>query len=208
MSKLQTVLLASGALALGLIAYLFATDGRPGGEQSFKAVTVLPQSRPLNPFRLADHRGVEFTETDFAGRWSVLFFGFTNCPDICPTTLYDLARLKRQLADLPETSQPQIFMISVDVARDSPAAMADYVEAFDSGFTGITGDPDELAKLARPLGVAYGIEPGEGEQYEVLHTAALFLLDARGQFVAVASAPHDIDKLASDFRTLVRRERG
>ncbi len=207
MRKLQIALLATAALALGLSAYLLQQQASDGPQQQFAALTVLPQSRPLGEFELLDHRGSAFGREDFAGRWSVLFFGFTHCPDICPTTLYDLARLQKELANLSPGLVPDIYMVSVDVKRDTPEVMARYVTAFNESFTGLTGEAAQLEQLTGPLGVAYGTVPGEGDEYEVLHTAALFLLDDRGELVAVASAPHDVATLARDYRALIRRER-
>lgn len=207
MRTLQIALLVSGALALGLIAYLLTQQGTGADRQHFAALTVLPEGRSLDAFELVDHRGARFGQADFPGRWSVLFFGFTHCPDICPTTLYDLARLRRQLEDLPAEQLPAVYMVSVDVERDTPEVLARYVSAFNESFTGLTGTPDQLARLAGPLGVAYGTVPGEGDDYEVLHSAALFLLNEHGEFVAVASAPHDVDALARDYRALLARER-
>ena len=207
MRKLQIVLIATAAIALGFSTYLLQQQAGGARQPQFAALTVLPQSRPLGEFALLDHRGSPFAREDFAGRWSVLFFGFTHCPDICPTTLYDLARLRKELANLSPGLVPDIYMVSVDVQRDTPDVMARYVTAFNQGFTGLTGEEIELARLAQPLGVAYGTVPGEGDQYEVLHSAALFLLNDRGELVAVASAPHDVETLARDYRALVRRER-
>lgn len=207
MRKIQIVLLASGALALGLAAFLLKQQAADVVQPGFAALTVLPAGRALEDFELLDHRGASFGKADFSGHWSVLFFGFTHCPDVCPTTLYDLARLRRQLTDLPAGQLPAVYMVSVDVERDTPEVMARYVAAFNESFTGLTGEATELARLAGPLGVAYDTVPGEGDDYEVLHSAALFLLDEQGKFVAVASAPHDVDALARDYRVLVSRER-
>lgn len=169
----------------------------------FNSMVVLPAPRTLSDVDLIDHRGNPFNLNNLSGRWSLMFFGFTHCPDICPMTLYQLAQMKDSLAVLPSASQPAVYMVSVDVERDTPQVMAQYVNAFNAGFSGITGDPGELQRLASALGVAYGTEPREDGGYDVLHTAALFFLNENGDFVAIASAPHDPDALARDFQKLV-----
>lgn len=209
MSRFSLTLLAGIALLAGLITYIFMNErpaswSRPAAN-SFETFTALPAPRPLPGFSLVDQSGASVGPDRFKGRWSVLFFGFTHCPDICPTTLYELARMKKSLADIPPQQQPSVYLVSVDVSRDTPEVMANYVRAFDASFTGITGKPEELDKLAASLGVAYGKEMREDGSYEVLHTAALFFLNDEGDFVAVSSAPHDPATLARDYRKLLAR---
>ena len=98
-------------------------------------------------FALIDQTGGEVTHEDFLGRYALVYFGYTFCPDICPTTLYDLARLRRELSDLSPGLLPDIYMVSVDVKRDTPAVMARYVTAFNESFTGLTGEAAQLEQL-------------------------------------------------------------
>lgn len=208
MHRLTLIALAFAALTTGVMAFLLfergsiADFGARAGQ--YEQLTALPHPRALPAFSLTDQTGAAFEREDFAGRWSVLFFGFTQCPDICPTTLYQLANMQKSLEMLTPAKRPAVFMISVDVARDTPQVMAQYVQAFDSSFTGITGDAEELHKLASALGVAYGTEAREDGGYDVLHTAALFFLNNEGDFVAIASAPHDTQSLARDYQKLLK----
>lgn len=208
MNRTTIFALAMAATTSGVLAYLLYAKQpvtySAGHAAQYEQLTELPDARALPDFALMDQTGATFARENFAGRWSVLFFGFTQCPDICPATLYQLARMQKSLEVLPPAQRPAVYMISVDVARDTPQVMAQYVRAFDSGFIGITGDADELQKLAAALGVAYGIETNEDGGYDVLHTSALFFLNDAGDFIAVASAPHNPESLARDFQKLVK----
>ena len=203
MKRLIVIGLALAAALSGVLLYQVGKYAEHGGPATFEQLTVLPGGRVLPDFSMIDQSGKAFSRADFSGRWSVLFFGFTHCPDICPTTLYQLAQMRKAMDDLAPTMQPAIYMVSVDVARDTPEVMAQYVQSFDSGFTGLTGEADQLQRLAMALGAAYGIEPGDDGGYDVLHTAALFLLNSDGDYVAVASPPHDFAALARDYRKLL-----
>lgn len=194
-----------GALVAGLVLFLAITQERRSANTQPAKITVLNPARPLPDFRLTDQAGRDVTVDRFKGRWSVLFFGFSHCPDICPTTLYDLARLGQMLSDLPAGQQPAVFFVSVDPERDTPEQLARYVRAFDGSFTGVTGDDAQIARLAGALGVAYGREPEDDGGYNVLHTAALFILNPDGNFVAVSSSPHVVADLARDYRALIER---
>ena len=198
---LLPMLAAAAALLAGLALYFAISQQH---RATAMHLTVLNEPRPLPHFQLVDQAGEPFTADRFRGHWSLLFFGFSHCPDICPTTLYDLARFREAVADLPTVQQPGIYLVSVDPARDTPERLAAYVQAFDASFTGITGDEAQIARFAGALGVAYGYEPAEGDAYTVLHTAALFLLNPDGRFIAVSGAPHDMQQLAHDYRILIR----
>ena len=112
------------------------------------------------------------------GRWTFVFFGFVNCPDVCPTTLATLAAVRNSLADLAEPYRPRVVLVSVDPARDTPAVLAQYVLHFDPSFVGVTGSPAALDTLTRALGVAVIVGPADAAgNYSVDHTAAVFLVD-------------------------------
>jgi protein SCO1/2 len=192
---------AAAAAALGvLLANRSPTPAAP--EQAL----VLEQPRPLPDFALADHRGADFTPARLEGHWTFLFFGFTHCPDICPTTLQTLARVKAGLADLPAAARPDVVLVSVDPERDTPAPLAGYVPYFDPEFLGVTGREEALAPLAAGLGVAYGRTPDEsGDGYTVDHTAAIFLVDPNGRLAAVFGTPHSADRIEADYRYVLAK---
>ena len=159
-----------------------------------------PQSKALEGFALEDHRGRPFGLDSLGGRWTLLFFGYTHCPDVCPVTL---SVLKNALAlierDDPGAERPQVVFVSVDPARDSLEHLAAYVSHFDPAFLGVTGDDTGLGSFARQLGVLYILgEPDASGGYLVDHTAAVFLIDPRGHLVALFQAPHDAAAIAQN----------
>ncbi len=133
----------------------------------------------------------------------LLYFGYTYCPDVCPTTLSNLARAKEKLGG--NGDKVQVVMISVDPARDKPEALANYVASFDSSFIGLTGTPDEIAAVAKPYGIFYA--KGEGtvkSGYLVDHTASVLVVDKAGNLRLVYSLDTPGDDIAADLRYLVR----
>jgi len=166
--------------------------------------TWLPESKPVPAFALVDQARQPFSDDDLRGRPSLVFFGFTNCPYICPTTLAKLAQVKREagVRDL------RVVMVSVDPERDTPEALATYLRAFDPEFIGLTGEKRRIEQLAKTLGVAVARSELPGDTYTVDHTSAVFLIDARGELVAVFTAPIDSPSLAADLRGLAARLAG
>ena len=161
--------------------------------------TALPQPRLLPEFELTDHTGAAFGNARLAGHPSLLFFGFTHCPDVCPTTLALMTQLVRDenLADL------QPIFITVDPERDDTRAMALYVNAFGNRIIGLRGEEPQLAPLLQGLGVAHAKLPLPGGGYTVDHTAALFYLNERGHWTAAFTPPFDLAELRQDLSTLM-----
>lgn len=187
------MLLAAGCAAAG--GMWAARDLDPAAPQ-LESGTWLPQPRSVGPFALVDQGGAPFTPERLAGEPSILFFGFTHCPDVCPETLATLARATRA-AGVPPL---RVILVSVDPERDSPPVLARYVHAFDPRFIGLTGSPDAIAHLAKHLGVAYERIALPGADYTIDHTAVAFLLDGAAHVVAVFTAPLDAPQLAEDLR--------
>jgi protein SCO1 len=167
------------------------------------AGTWLPEARILAPFNAASTSGGNFDRAALAGRPHLLFFGFTYCPDVCPTTLATVARVLRQppsgLTDLG------LLFVSVDPERDSLAAMQQYLSAFSRDFVGLrTERLADLQPLLRSMGaIAARVElPGGG--YTLDHTAALYLLDRQGRYRAVFTAPFDSRQLSADLERVAR----
>jgi len=171
--------------------------------------TLFPSGRPLPAFGLVDQHGGSFGPERLRGHWTFLFFGFTQCPDVCPTTLATLAAARRELADLPAEEQPAVVLVSVDPQRDTPARLAEYVRFFDPGFTGVTGEADAIAAFTRELGVAVIVgEPDASGQYTIDHTATLFLVGPDGSLAAVFGTPHSPDGIAGDYRRILAHRAG
>ena len=177
LSGLQRILwVLLGGVALGLIGLLMWSD--------FLADRIENQSEPpfFAAFELTDHRGMVRTEDDFAGRWMLVFFGFANCPDVCPTTLAEVAAVMDGLGEDAEKVQP--IFISIDPERDTPVALADFVPRFSESLVGLTGTPAQIAATAESFPIYYErIEEGDSPgSYTMGHTSHLFLFDPQAGF--------------------------
>ncbi len=166
--------------------------------------TVLPIPAAIHSFSLLDHRDRAVDESVFRGQWDLVFFGFTNCPDICPLTLQVLSTAKRRLADSGLSPLPRIVLVSVDPERDTPARMAQYIAAFGDDNLGITGNLEELKKLTSGLGIFFEKREGDGEHHTVNHSAAVIVIDPDGRFHALFSSPHAVENFVHDLPLLMR----
>lgn len=199
MSRLQKFLvigLVVTAFAGGTFFMTLAFQGPRGVPQH---ATVLPQPAPLPQFSLVDHSGAPFAMESFRGQWSLIFFGFTHCPDICPATLQQLAIARSRVLAEGETEFPNILLISVDPERDTPEIMAEYVGHFGPGITGVTGSLDELRNLTSALGIYFEKTGEENGSYSVDHAAVVLVINRSAEFHALFSAPHDVEHFVSDI---------
>jgi protein SCO1/2 len=193
--------LAIGAAGAGVAAGVWYTQAA----RDALAATVLDAPRPLPEFSLLDERGEPVTRADLSGRWTLLFFGFTHCPDVCPMTLQALARTLRSFDDLPPERRPVARFVSIDPERDTPEQIARYLSAFDADIHGMTGTPEAVAALTDALGIAVARVDDTRGGYTMDHSAALLLLDADARLVAVFTPPHDARAIAADVRAIARR---
>jgi protein SCO1/2 len=187
------VLLSLGAAAIvagALLARMFAA-GVP-----LASGTWLPRARTLAPFQLRDLAGRDFDLNNLRGHPTLLFFGFTNCPDVCPTTLATLAQIQSR-SPLPGS---QVVFVSIDPERDSAATLQVYLGAFSKDFVGLRGDQAALAPLLKSLSAIAVRENLPGGGYTMDHSATLYLLDTRGRLVAVFSPPFAAAGLAADLQ--------
>lgn len=189
------ILVLGVAIAAGLALALRNT----GGPAAPLAATVLPVGNELPDFALLDHDGKPVDRTVFEGQWDVVFFGFTNCPDICPATMTVLGQAKRQLAAQGREPLPRVVLVSVDPERDTPEAMARYIAYFGDDNLGLTGDLDELGKLTDALGVFFQKSGDDDVAYGVDHSTVVLLIDPRGRLKALFTAPHDVANLVHDL---------
>jgi len=169
-----------------------------------QVITLFPDPKPLTAFALTDHKNRVFDLASLKGKWSFLFFGFTHCPDICPTTLAVLARARDNIAKNTVGAEDiQFVFISVDPNRDTASKLRQYVDYFDTTFLGVTGNDAQIGNLAGQLGAAYqvAIKPGL-ENYPVYHSAAVFLLDPRARYHAVFTPPHDAEAISRRFKVV------
>lgn len=199
-------------VAAVVLAILAAASGawfatRVGAPELPEQARILSAPRVLPEVPAIDHAGRPFGRHDYSGRWTLVFFGFTHCPDICPATLQVLAAARRQLDDLPPADQPQVVMISVDPERDSPARLAEYVPFFHPEFRGVQVPEQHLPELTRGFSAAYAVTPLGEDGYTVDHTASLFLVDREGRLAAVIPTPHTPDGVATDLRRILKLEK-
>ncbi|WP_370651119.1 SCO family protein [Cypionkella sp.] len=182
----RTVLTAA-ATGAGGVGFMLALGWWRSPEP--KAFDLLPLPLSEMDFTLTDHRGVSVTPQDWLGRPLLAFFGFTFCPDVCPTTLNDISDW---LADLgPEADRLAVALISVNPERDTPQLLADYVSNFDPRITGYTGTPDQLARTAEGFRAKFEkIPTGDGD-YTMNHTAGVFLFHPDGRFGGIIDFHED-----------------
>ena len=184
----------AGSVSSGRV--LVVPDGFPG--------TVLPGGKALPEFSLQDDHGKPFALANLKGKWTLLFFGYTHCPDVCPTTLGTLKnawdRLSQSAAGVKDL---QVVFVSVDPERDSVEHLREYVDYFDPAFTAVTGSQDALMTLSRSVGAIYAATRADDKgNYLVDHTAAIFVIDPQGRFSALLSPPHAADTIAAAVESL------
>ncbi|HSC14095.1 MAG TPA: SCO family protein [Gammaproteobacteria bacterium] len=170
--------------------------------------TELPQAMPLADVRFVDQAGRETHLSDLKGDFTLLFFGFTNCPDVCPLTLAMLAQARADIASRAPRLTPRVLFVSVDPNRDTPERIAAYLNGFDPEFLGVTAPDAELEPLLKKLGVAVEKHEHGGANYNVVHNSAVYVLDQNAEWIAVSTGPHDPKVVASDYLRIRRRHAG
>ena len=155
-------------------------------------------------FALKDFNGAPRTMADFKGKAVVIFFGYTQCPDVCPTTMHDLGEAMKQLGPLAD--RVQVLFITVDPERDTPALLAQYVPAFDKRFLGLTGTLPEVDKVAKDFHVYYAKVPGKTPgSYSMDHTAGLYIYDPEGRIRVFASNTAPLESIVRDLKILLEQ---
>ncbi|MCK9539177.1 SCO family protein [Dokdonella sp.] len=194
------IVITAFAAALGLWfgTRMFATPPAP----NLEATLLYPAPRALPDFQLVRSDGTPFTQADWKGRWTVVFFGFTNCPDVCPNTLSTLRQTWATLGTQGLHDRVRIDFISVDPQRDTPAQLARYTAFFSPDFVAATGSDEELTRLTRALGLLYHREPAQDGHYSVDHSASLVVIDPQGRQAGLIKPPFDAARIARDLGTL------
>ena len=189
-------------ISLGIIFSVYINQG--SGTLEGVSATVLPEGKALPAFVLEDHHGQAFTNESLKGNWSFVFFGYTHCPDVCPTTLSLLNQVDQTLKKAGGTDIPKTVFISIDPERDTVAQLADYVPYFNPDFIGVTGSLGNLQALTKSLGIAFGKEGDtEGDEYELFHSTRIMLIDPEARLKALFSSPHDVKIIASDYSKII-----
>ncbi|AEQ50717.1 SCO family protein [Pelagibacterium halotolerans] len=188
------VVAAAGA---GVLWYSTQVRPDPSGQ-----LAAAPQGQyGAGDYRLVDHTGAPVDQTAFTGKPSMVFFGFTHCPDVCPTTLGDMQHWYAELGD--DADGVNAFFVSVDPERDTPAVLGEYVGWVSERITGITGEPAEIGKMVDAWGVFAEKEPLEGGGYNVNHTASVFLIDGAGQLFGTIAYGEGAETAVGKLRRLV-----
>ncbi len=191
-------------LALALATPALALDRNVLLDQA--NILLLPRERAIPPLELVDQDGQRFDTRSLQGRWHILFFGFTACPDICPTTLSDMRRLFSQLPK--ETrNQLQLVLITADPARDTPQQLKTYLDYYRGGFNGLTGDMEQLQRLSRALGLPFVPASETQGDYSVSHSGNLALVGPDGTLRGHIRAPLQLEGLRRMLPQIVDTER-
>ncbi|MCH7835118.1 MAG: SCO family protein [Proteobacteria bacterium] len=196
--------LVAFVLGIAIAAGIWVSVSLRGPAARPNAATILPAPIELPQFSLLDQHGQSIGKEVFAGEWDLVFFGFTNCPDICPLTLQLLSQVKVRLAEANHEPLPRIVFVSVDPQRDTPAAIDSYISFFGKDHLGITGELDELRKLTSALGIFF--EKNDGDDYVVDHSVVVLVIDPQSRMSALFGAPHRIDDLVHDLPLIMARE--
>ena len=186
-------ILGAMGLIVGLFVYRVINPPVPDNEKFLKyGYFAYPEARKLNDITLTDHHGQPFDLSELKGEQKTLvFFGFTTCPDVCPTTL---SVLNQALQKTEQTTR--VILITVDPERDTPERLANYVPAFNPAFIGLTGSFDAIVNIATQLNVAFGKVPGEAPNtYTVDHSANIALLDEQGRYAGFFRMPHQAENI-------------
>jgi protein SCO1/2 len=178
-----------GSLVVGLVLMLWAVGGLRG---------ATAPAAIGGPFQLTDQAGQTVTEKSLQGRPTLIFFGFTHCPDVCPTSLFEISEVLKAMGG--DADRVNAYFISVDPERDTNAAMKDYLSSFDPHLKGLTGDPDAIAKTLSGFRVYARKVPLKDGDYTMDHTALIYLMDRDGHFVSPFNLKRTPEEAATDLK--------
>jgi protein SCO1/2 len=196
-------------LVVALVVLVAAMFLLPRGERGAppQTATILPEARELPDVQLIDHKGEALTLGERRDDFTLLFFGFTNCPDVCPLTLQILAAARAEVARRAPQFTPRVLFISVDPHRDTPERIEAYLKGFDPESIGATASDARLKPLLDALGVAVQKHEHGSEQYNVVHNSAIYVLAPDGKWIAVSTGPHEPAIVAADYLKIRQRYR-
>ncbi len=188
-------------LIVALVAGLIAGGQIMQRTADWRAAQLFPNPRLIADFELHTADGERFSRADLEGHWNLLFFGFTNCPDVCPDTLAMLARAMDQLEIMRRDEKPRVVFVSVDPERDEGELLAEYVSWFNEDFIGVTGSDAQLQALTRQLGVVYFHEPADEDTgfYNVDHSASVLIVDPQGRLYGRFAHPLEPEDVTADL---------
>jgi len=194
MSKFKAGLIALIALVIGVVVAVNIAP--PGGANKTQHVNMYPQARVLPDFLLVDHNNKSFTTENLMGHWSLVFVGYTYCPDICPTTLAELKDIYPELQKIPSDFPIQVVLLSVDPKRDTPERLNEYINFFHSEFIAVSGEHAQLFPLVRAMGMMYSMsESTDNPNYLVDHSSSVVVVNPKAQVVGRFKADFAVGKL-------------
>lgn len=213
MNKLKTIppiqlLLAISVICVGIYSLIQLVNHlqKPNEIPQELRGILLPNPITVTEFNLRDHHGKPFSNNQLKGRWTILFFGYTHCPDVCPTALAMLENMLTRLNSNPQAAQDlKVVFISIDPNRDTLEILRDYVPYFHKDFLGVTGTSEQIQTLSKQLKVSYHLtsEIDNEGNYDVSHTSAFFLIDPQSRFTALFQSQfHDPAKMAAAFSSI------
>ena len=204
MNRRSLLLLAIATGTLGGTLWVGRTDhSEPGWSSAPPALQSLlwPSPRPVAKFQLTTQHGQPFANVQLGGHWSLLYFGYLQCPDVCPTTLQSLRGLQNLLGETGDTSTRFVF-VSVDPANDTPARVGSYLSFFGENLTGLSGSPSDLAALAGSLGVIYAENIDASGSRSMDHTTSIIVVDPQGRGVAALPGGQSPQAMVEQLRAL------
>ena len=179
----------AGSLIVGLVVVLWLL----GGLQKISAPATIG-----GPFRLTDQNGQIVTEQSLKGKPTLIFFGFTRCPDVCPTSLFELSQVLAAMG--PDADRVNAYFVSVDPERDTPASMKDYLSSFDPHLKGLVGTPEATEKIEKAYRVYAKKVPLKDGDYTMDHTALIYLMDKSGKFISPFNIKRKPEEAAADLK--------
>jgi len=201
-----TLYVLAAALAAGLGLWAAQKHYAPSAAAvmpTMRSVTLFPATRALAPYKLDASDGSAITPATLRGHWTLVFLGFTRCPDVCPTTLQSLGMAEKSWASLPAATRPRVLFVSVDPGRDTPQHVGDYAHYFGKDILAATADENTLATFARSLGMIYMKVPTkDGNDYTIDHSASVSVLDPDGNMAGLIRPPFDPAAIGADLVTL------
>jgi len=199
-APIGTIVLFISFLLLLAVIFLIQQPVRKNIPKDLIAV-LRPHTTLLKTFTLTDHNEQAFTKNNLKNKWSFVFFGYTHCPDICPTTLFTLKQINKSLKKHPQaTSNIQVIFVSIDPKRDNPKNLKKYVTYFNKDFIAVTGSADNINSFAKQFSAAYiKEETNTSGEYLMSHASSIFLVDPKMRLVASFSPPHDSATIKSQY---------
>ncbi|MCP4488058.1 MAG: SCO family protein [Gammaproteobacteria bacterium] len=205
MKKSTIVLVAVLALPTGFITAWAIKQAQPVKLET--AIWFGEQAMALPEFELINHDSEPFRRNDLLGKWHLLFFGYTHCPDICPSLMQTMADMLNTINSSDIRDALRVIFVSVDPDRDKPEILKNYLQYFNADFTAVTGSEANLRHLTQPLGISFYLDHSSSEQtnYEIAHSSAIVLLNPSASFAGVFGPPHNSHAMATDLVKLVER---